>query len=80
MNSETRLQKLKDDSDKLGDKLMGILTTISMFLGIALAVLLFVYLPTWIVSLFGNVGPFKALLEGIIKIAILILYLCMYLY
>ncbi|MGN0660211.1 MAG: DUF1385 domain-containing protein [Oscillospiraceae bacterium] len=62
-------------TDKLGDKLMGIITTISMFLGIALAVLLFVYLPTWIVSLFGNVGPFKALLEGIIKIAILILYL-----
>lgn len=62
-------------TDKLGDKLMAVITSVSMVLGLAVAVVLFVWLPTFLVSLLGNVGAFKAALEGIVKIAILVFYL-----
>lgn len=67
-------------SDHLGEHLFGIIMTISMILGFALAFGLFFFLPPkiviWIQDIFGiSFGIFKNLLEGIIKIAIFIGYI-----
>ncbi len=67
-------------SDHLGEKLFGIIMTVSMILGVALALGLFLFLPPqivlWIEQLFGiGFGVWKAALEGVIKIAIFIAYI-----
>ncbi|MEG1028365.1 MAG: DUF1385 domain-containing protein, partial [Oscillospiraceae bacterium] len=66
--------------DKCGDKLGGIVATIGAFLGIILAVALFMILPSYLVKLLDSVFPlggFKALFEGLIKIIIFIAYLAL---
>ena len=65
--------------DKFGDKLMPVITTVSMILGVLLAVALFVYFPALIVGLIekltGELGSVpKNIIEGLIKIAIFIGY------
>ena len=66
-------------TQKLGDKLMPIITAIAMVLGIALALFLFIFAPTKITQLLCNavpaLEPFKAVFEGVIKIAMLVLYM-----
>lgn len=64
--------------DKFGDKLMGIITIIGTVLGVILSFLLFMYLPSLIVKgldMLIPIGGFKALLEGLIKIIIFVIYL-----
>ena len=72
--------------EKLGDKFMKILMVFSTILGIALAVLLFFFLPTWIFNLFGFVIPainkggaevrfWQSVIEGLLKIVIFISYI-----
>lgn len=67
--------------DKFGDKLVSVITFIGGFLGIALALVMFLFVPTWLFTglqaLFGDtdISAFRSLFEGIIKIAIYILYL-----
>lgn len=64
--------------DKFGDKLMGIVTIIGTVLGVVLSFLLFMYLPSLAVKgldMLIPIGGFKALLEGLIKIVIFIVYL-----
>lgn len=72
--------------EKLGDKFMKILMVFSTILGIALAVLLFFFLPTWIFNLFGLVIPainkggaevrfWQSVIEGLLKIVIFISYI-----
>lgn len=63
---------------KFGDHLMGIITGIGTVLGVVLAIGLFIFIPTllvkgldWLVPL----GGWKGLIEGAIKMAILIGYL-----
>ena len=64
-----------------GDKLVPVITFIGGFLGLALALVMFLFVPTWLFTglqtLFGDtdISPFRSLFEGIIKIAIYILYL-----
>lgn len=61
-----------------GEKLMPALSVAATVIGIILAILLFVFIPTFIVKLFTNVIESKFLLtliEGVIKIAIFIVYL-----
>lgn len=65
--------------EKLGDKLMPIITTVSIILGLALAIALFMLLPSGISKLIDkfvvSLSPLaKNIIEGIIKIAIFIGY------
>lgn len=66
--------------EKCGKKLTAVISVIGAVLGTALAVVLFIFLPTWaftgIQSLAGtDISPFRSLFEGVIKIIIYILYL-----
>ncbi len=63
---------------KFGDKGMKIMMVVASFLGLALAVVLFMFLPTAIVSGVNMVWEItwaKALIEGVIKIVLFIIYL-----
>lgn len=67
---------------RLGDKFMGVLTGISMVLGVVLALGLFMYLPAFLTSLIdsaveGGIGWFRNLIEGLMKIAIFVVYICL---
>ncbi|MBQ1536768.1 MAG: DUF1385 domain-containing protein [Ruminococcus sp.] len=66
-------------TDKFGDKLMPVLTTVSMVIGVLVAVVLFVYFPVLLVSLIEKLtGELPALvkniIEGLLKITIFIGY------
>lgn len=67
--------------EKCGKKLTAVISVLGAVLGTALAVVLFIFLPTWaftgIQSLVGDtdISPFRSLFEGVIKIIIYILYL-----
>ena len=63
-----------------GDKLMKVVSAISMVLGLVLAVGLFILAPMGIVWLLEKVVPlggFKTLIEGLIKIAVFVAYLAL---
>lgn len=67
-------------TEKLGDKLMGVVMGVAGVLGVGIAMLLFMWLPAFIASLFGGIitaGWIKTLIEGIIKIAIFIAYMAL---
>ncbi len=65
-------------SEKLGDKLMPIVSGISVVVGLGLAILLFMMLPSWILKLIGNFVEIpdvvKNIIEGLFKIAIFVGY------
>ena len=74
---QSKFEKWVDE--KLGDKLMPIITTVSIILGLALAIALFMLLPSGISKLIDkfvvSLSPIaKNIIEGIIKIAIFIGY------
>lgn len=65
-----------------GDKLLKILMGIASVIGVALAVLLFFFLPTWIFNMtfakidgIANTQIYRSIFEGFIKILIFILYM-----
>jgi uncharacterized protein YqhQ len=67
-------------TDKLGDKLMGIIMGIAMVFGVALALGLFFLLPTYITKgiewlIKGSLGVFRSTVEGVIKILIFVGYI-----
>ena len=68
-------------SDKLGEKLFGIIMAIAMVVGVALSVLLFMYLPKLVVGLLIDYTPvpdvnmLRSALEGVLKIAIFLVYM-----
>jgi uncharacterized protein YqhQ len=66
-------------SAKLGNKLMNVIMGISMVLGIALALVLFIWLPAFLTKCIehftGDIGLWKSVIEGVIKIGIFISYL-----
>lgn len=73
----TKFEKWLDE--KFGDKLMPVLTTISSIFGVVMAVVLFMFLPSWILKglslLFGGIPTIvKNILEGFIKIGIFVGY------
>ena len=75
---ETKLDKWINDH--FGEKLMSVVMVISSVLGVALALGLFIFLPSlitkWIEQLAGtSLGLFKNLIEGLIKIVIFIAYI-----
>ena len=63
-----------------GDKLMKVVSGISMVLGLVLAVGLFILAPmgiVWLIEKVVPLGGFKTLVEGIIKIAVFVGYLAL---
>ena len=52
---------------------------VGMILGLALAVVMFMFLPAYVSKFLGglneNISPYKAVIEGFIKIAVFVLYL-----
>lgn len=67
-------------SDKLGDKLMSVITGIASVLGIALAFLIFFYLPVLVfnkanTALGGALTPWQGTIESVMKILIFVLYM-----
>lgn len=83
-DAEEEMSKLdKWLSDHFGPKMMAVISGIAMVLGVALAFVLFVYVPSIIVRLFDNHvlndfmlnNAMRPLFEGIIRIAIFIGYL-----
>ncbi len=79
--SEENMSKLdKWLNDHLNKKVMGVLTAVASVIGIGLAFLLFFYLPTVIVDFINRLAGesldnFRALFEGIIRMAIFVLYI-----
>ena len=76
---EEELSKFEQKIESIfGDKLFKIVGTIGTILGVVLALLLFMYVPMLIVKGFSYLVPlggWKTVIEGVIKIAIFILYL-----
>lgn len=72
----TRFEKWLDE--KLGDKIMPIISGISIVIGVALAVVLFMMVPSWIskgINYFIPLNGFaRNVIEGLLKIAIFIGY------
>ena len=67
-------------NDKLGDKLMSIITFIASVLGFALAFFIFAYMPSMLFKLINthtasNLEPFRGFFEGVLKIIIFVLYM-----
>lgn len=68
-------------TDKFGEKLMGIVMAIAMVIGVALAVVLFVFVPTWLFMLIQlaagetDLSAVQSLFEGILKILIFVGYM-----
>ena len=63
-----------------GDKLMKVVSGVSMVLGVVLAVGLFILAPmgiVWLLEKAVPLGGFKTLIEGLIKIAVFIAYLAL---
>ena len=67
-------------TDHLGDKMTGIIMAVASVLGVALAVLLFFFLPTVLFNLLQNIVPadisgWRSVFEGILRIAIFVGYI-----
>ena len=76
--SESKVDKWL--TEKLGDKLMSVIMGIATVLGVVLSVGLFILLPTFVAGVAsdltnGFLGTFRALIEGVLKIGIFILYI-----
>lgn len=65
--------------DKLGDKMTKVITTVSAVLGFGIAILLFMFLPSFLVGLLKGVLPRWGLsiVEGVLKIGLFIGYLAL---
>lgn len=67
--------------EHIGEKLMPIITAIGVVVGVALAVVLFMWLPALVSSLIGKVitlnSVAKTIIEGAIKIVIFIIYMAL---
>lgn len=65
--------------EKIGDKLVPIITTIGTVFGVVIALVLFMFVPSWIVKGIGQLIHMnyyaKTLIEGIIKIFVFIGYM-----
>ncbi len=67
-------------SEKLKINLMSIILTISLLLGVGLAIFLFMVLPTFLTGLFLNQSEFPfwfTLVEGILKIIVFVAYIAL---
>ena len=84
---EEESKKSKKDAEKLAseqksamEKLIGILIVVSSVLGVALSIVLFMYLPALLFDLLNNwtggaVSSYKAVFEGLLKMIIFFIYI-----
>lgn len=76
---ETKFEKWL--TEKLGDSIMKVLMGVSVVFGVAVALFLFKFLPTFIAGSIGSVielgGVVRSIIEGVIKIGIFILYIAL---
>lgn len=77
---QTKFEKWLEE--KVGDKLMPIIMTVSMIIGTCFSVLLFMAVPTWLFNIslskihgWNNTTIYRAIFEGIMRMVILFLYL-----
>jgi len=66
--------------DKFGDKIMAFVVILGVVLGVGLSILLFMFLPSLAVKGIDSLvtlGGYKALVEGVIKITIFVVYLAL---
>ncbi len=66
-------------TEHLGDKITGVIMTIASILGIALAILLFFFLPTVLFNLLqsavsGDIAGWRSIFEGILRVGLFIAY------
>jgi uncharacterized protein YqhQ len=76
LEPESKFEKWLDKH--FGDKLTKIITVVASVVGVAVAIFLFMYLPTLAVtglSKLFDLGVFKSVIEGVIKIGIFVLYM-----
>ena len=69
-------------SEKLGDKMNSVIMGIGAVLGVALAVLLFYFLPTLVCNLISNavnkeLGMLRSVIEGVMRITIFLCYVAL---
>ncbi len=69
-------------TEKLGDKLTGVIMGISMVFGIAMAVVLFLLVPSYLFSFIemlvpADISAWRTIFEGILKIAIFVGYMAL---
>jgi uncharacterized protein YqhQ len=67
-------------SEKLGKSISTVVAVVALILGLGMAVGLFMILPTFLVGLLGEAvggGALRALLEGVVKIALFVGYLAL---
>lgn len=67
-------------NDRFGEKMMAVVSVISMILGFVIAFALFFWLPAYIVDLFNNlfggaIAQWRPLIEGIIRMIIFVAYI-----
>ena len=68
-------------NDHMGPKMMGVISGVAMVIAVALGIVLFAYLPTLLVDLAdehlfaSKLANFHAVFEGIIRAAIIVLYM-----
>ncbi len=75
-DSEEEMSKFeKWLDDKFGEKIMGVVSTIALILGVVLSLFLFKFIPTFATKPLENVHVVRTIAEGILKIAIFIGYL-----
>ena len=74
---ETKFEKWLDE--KLGDKITGVITVVSMVIGVAIALVLFMWLPSVVSGGIAKLVPMnnlaKTIVEGVTKILIFVLYI-----
>ncbi len=66
-------------SDHLGEKMTEVIMTVASILGVALAVVLFFFLPTVLFNLLesavpGNIAGWRSLFEGVIRVGLFVAY------
>ena len=64
-------------TDKLGDNIMGIISALAMVIGIVLSLFLFKFIPAFLTKPIENQTILCTAIEGILKIAIFIVYLAL---
>lgn len=67
-------------AEKTGKSLLSLISVLGSVIGIALAIILFIFFPTWLFTFIQSLSntdfsPFRSLFEGVIKIIIYIFYL-----
>lgn len=76
----TDIEEEKPKNDKKQSALMSVVMIVASVLGVALSIFLFMYLPSLVFDLTnrafsGEISAFKAVFEGVIKMAIFVIYM-----